>query len=126
MYLLDTDILIDYLRLYEPALDFFQHLSKTDRTIALLTRFELLNGCQRKEHEMRIDRFLRNFKVYTITGEISKEALHLYHNNRWFTGLGISDSFIAATALVEKRTLFTRNYKHYQKITGLKVEVPYG
>lgn len=125
MYLLDTDILIDYLRLYEPALDFFEHLSKTDRAIALLTRFELLNGCQRKEHEARIDRFLKNFKIYTITSDISKRALALYHSHRWFTGLGISDSFIAATALVERRTVVTRNYKHYQKIAGLKVETPY-
>lgn len=61
-----------------------------------------------------------------ITTEISQKALALYHSHKCFTGLGISDSFIAATALVERRTVVTRNYKHYQKIAELKVESPYG
>ena len=38
--------------------------------------------------------------------------------------MSIGDSIIAATALINDRTLFTRNTKDFKHIDGLKVKNP--
>ena len=40
-------------------------------------------------------------------------------------GLELADSFIAATALLYKAELLTRNVKDFQNIEGLTVKEPY-
>lgn len=125
MYLFDTDILIDYLRLHKPAIKYLDELNKKDRNIALITQFELLKGCQRKLHEQRIAGFLKNFKILPLSETVSKKALQIYHERRWHSHIDIPDAFIVATALVHKLTLITRNIKHYRDISSLKIEKPY-
>jgi tRNA(fMet)-specific endonuclease VapC len=125
MYILDTDILVDYLRLHPPALRFFKKLEDKDRKICFLSQFELLQGCDRKIEEQKIGSFLKHFKIIPLTGAIAKTALQTYRTNRWKAYLDIVDSFIAATALAHKLTVVTRNMKHYRQIPGIKVEKPY-
>lgn len=38
--------------------------------------------------------------------------------------LSLGDSLIAATALVQTLTLYTRNLKDFSKVTGLKINNP--
>lgn len=125
MYIIDTDILIDYLRLQEKAINFLDSLSRKERCIAFLTVFELLKGCSNKEQEARISRFTKKFGILDLNADIAKTALQIYRVKRWTIGLGIADSFIAATALRYKCELVTRNIKHYQSIEDLKLKTPY-
>jgi len=39
-------------------------------------------------------------------------------------GLRTCDSLIAATAIEERRTLVTKNRKHFEMIDGLTIDVP--
>lgn len=125
MNLLDTDILIDYLRFHPPAAAFLENLPKQNRYIAFISPFELLKGCVRKTDEKLIERFLKAFKIVPVSPAIGETAFYLYHQKRWKVPMDIPDSFIAATALVKKFTLFTRNTKHYIGISGLKIQSPY-
>lgn len=125
MYLLDTDIVIDYLRLYPPALAFFPRLLKKDLRIAAITQFELYQGARGKMEEKIIDRFLKKFLVAPLTEKISKTAFIFFKKERAKIALDIPDSFIAATAVIHKLILLTRNEKHYRGIRGLKIEKPY-
>lgn len=125
MYVFDTDILIDYLRLHKPAIKLLDGLTKDERNIAFLTPFELLQGCGKKSQSMKVDTFLKNFKVLPVSAEISKKALALFREIKWRTHIDIPDAFVAATALVSGLTVVTRNLKHYRDIPKLKVERPY-
>lgn len=125
MYVIDSDILIDYLRLYPEAVTFLDELPKKERFLAFISQFELLKGCANKEQEARISRFIKQFKILPLTESVSKTALNLFRVKHWFMGIGIADSFIAATALTNKCTLVTRNLKHYQGIESLKLHTPY-
>ncbi len=125
MYVIDSDVLIDAIRFHPPALDFLDGLSKGQRSIAIITQFELLKGCTNKEQEARLNRFLRHFGVLHITSSVEKTAIELFRVKRWSHGIGIADSFIAATALVNKCQLVTRNVKHYRGIQALKLHTPY-
>lgn len=125
MYLFDSDILIDYIRLYPPAVSFLDSTKKKNRFISLISVFELLKGCANKEQEARLNRFIKHFRILDLSTAISKSALNLYRVKRWSIGIGIADSLIAATGLSHKLTLVTRNLKHYKGIPSLKVRTPY-
>ncbi|MBI2634059.1 type II toxin-antitoxin system VapC family toxin [Candidatus Peregrinibacteria bacterium] len=125
MYLFDTDILIDYLRLHKPAILLLDKLKKEERHIAYITQFELIKGCKKKIQEQRIHFFLKHFTILPMDGKLSKKALGLYKVCRWGAHVDIPDTFIAATALIHKLPLFTRNIKHYRNIPDLVFEKPY-
>lgn len=125
MYLLDSNILIDYLRLHKPAIDFVDGLLEKHRNIALITHFELIKGCEKKIHEFKIGQFLKHFRIIHLSKEISGKALKIYRTCRWGSNLDIPDAFIAASAILNKLTLITRNTKHFKAIPSLKIEKPY-
>lgn len=125
MYLIDTDILIDYLRLHKPAVEFLDNLPSKDRNIGLISRFELIKGCQRKAHEEKINLFLKNFQILPLTDEVSVKALKLYRTCKWACKLDIPDAFIAASAILNRLSLVTRNVKHFRSVPSLKIEKPY-
>ena len=125
MYLFDTDILVDYLRLHQPALRLLESIPKKDRKVAFISRFELLKGCIRKSQANKIGSFLKHFSVLPLGIPISQEALRIYHEKKWHAHIDIPDAFIAATALSHKLILITRNIKHYRGIPLLKIEKPY-
>lgn len=125
MYIIDSDILIDYLRLQEKAISFLDGLDRKNRRIAHISMFELLKGCGNKTQEAQINRFIRNFTVIDMDSKIVKKALEIYRVKRWTIGLGIADSFIAATSILGKYELITRNIKHYQTIPSLRIKAPY-
>jgi len=125
MYIFDTDILIDYLRLHKPAIQLLDGLQKSERAICFLTPFELLQGCDKKSQSMKVDSFVKNFKILPVTPEISKAALSMFREVKWRSHIDIPDAFVAATAVAGGFTLVTRNLKHYRDIPKLKIEKPY-
>src|SRR3989338_1532298 len=124
MVLLDSDILIDYLRRYPPALAFFKDLDLKEAAISTITHMELIRGCKKKVHAQTVDKLVKNFKSIAITPAISQKTIKIYRNHKWQTHLEIGDAFIAATALTNKVTLLTRNLKHFQALEGLSLVKP--
>lgn len=52
-------------------------------------------------------------------------ALNILETYRFNTNIDIPDAFIAATAIVKKQKLLTKNIKHFQDLSNLKVELLY-
>lgn len=125
MYIFDTDILVDYLRLHKPAIKLLDETDKNNRGIAFISQFELLKGCNAKAQSQKIDSFLKHFKVLPLDPKVAKKALQIYRTVKWHANIEIPDSLIAATAIENKLTLVTRNIKHYREIPALKLEKPY-
>ncbi len=123
--LLDSDIMIDILRGYPPALAWLGRLESTPIGLPGLVAMELLQGCRNQNEQQRVERQLKRFTIYWPRETDCHGALldlvthHLSHN------LGIIDALIGHTALGAADELATFNVKHYSVITGLKTVQPY-
>lgn len=113
-FLLDTNILIRYLRETEGYDTLLSTLSDSDwLCISVITRFEILRGL--REHE-REDTFslLNSLESLIVNSEIADTAGELVRSYR-AKGITLSeaDSLIAATALHHQLSLVTTNSKHF-------------
>jgi predicted nucleic acid-binding protein len=117
-YLLDTDILIDWLQGRSWAKEMISS-GGARLYCSAVTRKELLSkpGISSTERD-RILRLLRVVRVITVDPVIAAGASELllkYPNDP----LRVNDALIAATAWVKKLPLVTRNRKHYEFIAEI-------
>jgi len=122
--LLDSDILIDYLRGKKEGRRFILYVLENAKCfITSINIAEIYSGKELEDpnKEFIVSNFLNNFTLLTLDKEVSKLAGII----RRKYNLPLADSFIAATALIYDLVLITRNIKHFSKIEGLKLLLPY-
>ena len=110
--LLDTDIIIDYLRGSASAVKYVEGLSE-DLLLSAVTVAELWSGVKGEEEERTLDHFLLAFKIIPIDGNIAKRGGILRREYKPGHGTGLADALIAATAEQEEARLVTFNVRHY-------------
>ena len=117
--IIDTDVLIDFLRGNKKAIDFIDNFS-SHIMLSPIVIAELYAGVK-DENELEIlDNFISLFHIVPITSAIAK-AGGLYKRDFGKShGAGLADAILAATADIEKADLKTLNVKHYPMIKGLK------
>lgn len=122
-YLLDTDILIDYLRGIDAAISFVEKAIQNSCFISAISIAELFAGV-RDGHERRLlEQFLEAFKVIDLNSDIAK-AGGLYRRDFGKShGVGLADALIAAAVDACDVQLATLNKKHYPMLSN--VHVPY-
>lgn len=127
MNLIDTDILVDFFRKSFLAEEFFGNLKSKGEilTIFAVTRMELIQGCRSKKETKIILDLLNEFNLIHITELISQKSVELMEIYSISYGLSIPDSLIAATAINMNLELYSKNIRHFNMITGLKVLKPY-
>ncbi len=125
MILLDTDVMIDILRKYPPAVAWLQ--SRGDEDIFLLgfVVMELIQGCRNKEEQEKVEKELGIYGVVWPSSEVCNEALSVFARYYLSHGLGILDALIGQTAVALNHPLYTFNQKHYAVIPYLKTVQPY-
>jgi len=119
-YLVDTSIIVDYLRQNERAASFLNSLKPV--IISMITAGEIYQGAKDKKELRSIKELSQFFKILPINESISHLSLKLLEKYVLPSGLLIFDSIIAATAMQNDLTLLTGNLKHFKIIKGLKVE----
>lgn len=119
MILIDTTIIIDYIRGDKKVLEFLE--GSTSAYISLITQAEIYQGARNKEEFRKWDKSLVNFTILPVTEKISQKAVELLKEYHLSHGLLILDAFIAATAIDYKSKLITANLKHFQMIEGLEL-----
>ncbi|MFN3694105.1 MAG: type II toxin-antitoxin system VapC family toxin [Ignavibacterium sp.] len=122
--LIDTDILIDYLRGIEKSRLFLEN-SKHKFHISVITKFEIISGATNKNDIIKLEGFLSNFIILPITNSIIANAYGIFKKYHLTNKLGILDSFIASTAENYNLPLCSRNQKHYRLIKEIKFVLPY-
>ena len=123
---LDSSIFVDHLRGHPPATLFFHSLiskGKEDVLFSAITETELIAGqsCENNDIKNKVLQMLNSFHKREVTNRVALVAGDLCRRY----GVDLPDGIIAATAIINKSELFTKNLKDFQKIEGLKVVAPY-
>ena len=118
--LLDTSIIIDFLRQRDKASTVLFDLSKKDLDlyISLITHTELYAGksvWETKKAQRELEVIMKGLRVLPLSKEVSKESGRL----RAKYDIDLIDAIIAATAIAEEIPMATLNLKHFRKVSGL-------
>ncbi len=120
-YLIDTNSVIDYLdnKLPDNANELIDSI---DSKISVIIRMELLAwpGAS-NEQTLILNEFINTSEVFALEEPAILKAIEI----RKAYKTKLPDAIIAATALVNKLTIITRNTKDFDKIEGLEVLNPY-
>lgn len=123
-YLIDTNIIIYYLNGTIPR-NHYKKVSNIFRDsfhISTISKIEVLGWHRVPEQEhLRIKQFLDCANVIYLNGEIEEKTIELKQSIK----MDVPDAIIAATALVYRLTLVTRNEKDFKKVQGLNLYNPF-
>lgn len=125
MVVLDTSILIDYLRRPQdsdsPLSEFNSLRPKEKKAISILTIQELYSGKSSKEShkERQFLEIISFFEILPYSYEVAKLAGEIIREST--NHLDFPDAAIAATAILNKAKLFTLNKKDFQTVKRLKL-----
>ncbi len=117
--LLDTDVLVDFLRGHSKAVAFVNaHSARI--ILSSIVVAELYAGVKGDAEQVALDNFVSIFRVVPVSAEIAK-AGGLYKRNYVKShGVGLADAILAATADAENTELKTLNTKHYPMFKNLR------
>jgi hypothetical protein len=120
--LIDTDVLIDYLRAKQEAVDYIDNLS-VPLFLSVITVAELYAGVRDGTERTTLDTFMSAFSIVPLDREIGVRG-GLYRRDYGKShGTGLADALIAATVMLRSLTLVTLNKKHFPMLTT--IIVPY-
>jgi len=117
--LLDTDVLVDFLRGHSKAVAFVNaHSARI--ILSSIVVAELYAGVKGDEEQATLEDFVSLFRVVPVSAEIAR-AGGLYKRDYGKShNVGLADAILAATAEAENAELKTLNRKHYPMLKGLR------
>jgi len=120
--LIDTDVLIDYLRGFPDAVSYVE--AQQERlVISVVTVAELYAGVRVGEEQSRLERFLRAFEIIPLDQRLAVQGGLYRRDYSKSHNVGLADALIAATAAQRQISLVTLNRKHFPMLQD--VLVPY-
>lgn len=122
LLLIDTDVLIDYLRERQQAVAYLESLAEP-ALISAVTVAELYAGVREGKERSALDIFIRAFEVIPLDTEVAIKG-GLYRRDYGKShGTGLADAMIAASAEARGAALVTLNGRHFPMLKD--VVVPY-
>jgi predicted nucleic acid-binding protein len=126
-YIVDTDILIYFLKNHPIVVEHFSGHSLSELATTRVNATELLYGAHNSSSPSRsllIHRSLLKELVVYEFGEAASEVFASEKARLKKQGNLIEDMdiLIASICIVESKILVTNNTKHFQRISGLKIE----
>lgn len=119
--IIDTDVLIWYLRGNEKAKDIVENLIPF--SVSVVTYMEIIQGMRNKE-EFKIfqKQMLKwNTTIIQIDQEISSRAMFYVQEYALSHSMMLADALIAATAVQNSESVLTANDKHYKFIPNIEL-----
>jgi len=121
-FLIDTDVLIDYLRDAAIAVSYLESLPPP-LLISAISVAEPYAGVREGDERVALYEFLEAFEIVPVDEDIAVAGGPYRRGYGKSHGTGLNDALIAATATVRNATLVTLNYKHFPM--PLSLTVPY-
>ena len=123
--LVDSDVLIDVLRQIPMGTEVLANAkAQASLAVSVVSRMEMVVGSFNREALLRTESLLRQFNILLLSEEISSVADDLTTQYYLSHSLLIPDALIAATALVHRLPLLSKNQRDYRFIPGLQL-LPY-
>ena len=123
MIVADTDVLIDFLAGRDPGAErVARELAHGLLRTTTVTRFELLCGARNARQENTIRQLLAAIPTLPLDQQAADLAA-LVRRNLQKAGeeVGMADSLIAGIVLSHAGTLLTRNRRHFERVSGLRL-----
>ena len=123
-YLIDTNIFIYYLdgKIPDIQLPLINKIFKESFNISTITKIEILGWHKiDDETKIKIKKFLDNSSFFYIDSIIELKAIEIKQKFK----IAIPDAILAATAIINKFTILTRNDKDFKIIPDLRLCNPY-
>jgi predicted nucleic acid-binding protein len=125
MYLIDSDVLIYFLKGDSQAITTIKKLKDTSLYVSVISVGEILEGLQGTFHKKKLAQFrelLQTVTIINIDLPIIEKFAQLRRSLR-AKGLLIDnfDLLIASTCLVHSLSIITNNSTHFRRIEGLKM-----
>lgn len=118
---LDTDVLIDFLRGGKKAQEFLLSANKESVIYcSAITVAEIHAGMRESEREKTTD-LIDSLNIVDVTREVAEKA-GAYRRDKKRQSIELDDCLIAATAFIKGASLATRNVKHYP-MNDIKKEI---
>ena len=121
--LVDSDVLIDYLRGREPSRSrLLAEFTVRRLQTTVINQFELLAGARQPESRRPVEQLLDLLDVVSLDPDSAAASARVRRDlqSRGFD-IGMADSLIAGIALAKRIPLLTRNRKHFERVTDLKL-----
>lgn len=120
--LVDTDVLIDFLRGHEQAVSFVN--LESDRiilsSIVVAELYAGVRGGEGDAEQTTLEGFLSLFRVVHVTAAIARLGGLYKRDYGKSHGISLADAVVAATATLENAELKTLNVKHYPMFNALE------
>jgi len=122
-YLMDTNVIIDYLgkKLPITAIPFMNSVMDYQPTISVITKIEVLGFNAPAKHQLLLSNFINDLTLLYLTNDVIETTIEI--RKKYKTKL--PDAIIGATALVNNLILITRNISDFKNIQNLKVIDPH-
>ena len=120
-YLLDTCILIDFLRGEPNVYDLLVKGGDDKLSMSTITMMELIIGALNKREVNYIQKAFKKIEIIYIDEDISKMAEDLIIRYSKSHNLKIDDALIAATSLKMNKKLITYNFKDFRYIPDIQL-----
>ena len=120
--LLDTDVLIDFLRGHGDAISLVSAGSERlmVSSISVAELYAGVRGGADGAEQPALKRLLSLFKVMPVSDDIARLGGLYKRDYGRSHGVGLADGIIAATTSTEDAALMTLNVKHYPMFSGIE------
>jgi predicted nucleic acid-binding protein len=122
LWVVDSDVLIDYLRDQPQAVAFLEG-SEQPLAMSVITAAELYTGVRDGEERQQLDTFIGAFTVLPLDRQPAQRAGLWRRQYGPSHGTGLADALIAASVAAAGATLVTLNRRHVPMLAD--VLVPY-
>jgi len=123
--LLDTSIVIDLLRGFPAATNWFQTLGRQRLAITPVVWMETVQGASDKVKRAHAIRFLRQFHIEHPTEDDNRWAMRQLAQFCLSHGIHLEDVMIASVAARLSTPVYTINLKHFAPLPGVDANRPY-
>lgn len=120
--LIDTDVLIWYMRGNEKAYQLIEN--SNNFFISVVTYMELVQGLRNKKELNQLRKALHgwNARILYVSEEISAKAMFCVEQHFLSHSMQIADALIGATAIAYGFPILTGNDKHYKVMKDLEIK----
>ena len=123
--IIDTSVLVDLLRGFPLARDWFAGLGRQRVAITPVVWIETIQGATNGMKRAQAIRFLRQFRIEHPTADDNRWAMRQAARFHLSHGIHLQDFMIASVAARLAVPLYTTNLRHFEPLPSVDAKKPY-